>query len=126
MSDINDERLRQFLKVHHPQAPAAPPQELKNIIAKMSEAAPVTKSFWQRPRFRAFALSAMGSVAASLFAVWIGAQTAEVDKASGNQSAEWAVKLVSAEMNDDEGLPTTDIGEEYLSMAENSVKQKEF
>lgn len=124
----SDDQLKNFLKAHSPEPPAASTQEFNEILAqiKLNHSARMLKgpihflkSGWVR------------FVAASLvLACVMGYQFKFISRPLGNAvsapSEAWAAELISSELSNDDELPANQIGEDYLGlMADNASIPKE-
>ena len=113
MNSDQDEKLKAFMNAHVPLAPEAPKGELEQIQFRLglnrSTSASSLSNRW-------FTLGGAGALVASFAASWFLLAGPNPASTSVRQtSEEWAVHVLSGDQ-DDETLPTNDVGEEYLGL----------
>jgi hypothetical protein len=122
----NDDQLKSFLKTYAPEGPPAPENELNEILEKIDRSPAPNRS---RAR-KGFSMTRVGLLAASLALAWtMGSKMQTLPNRTGkfasSHSDEWAAELIASELSNDDDLPASQIGEDYLGlMADNAIKSK--
>jgi hypothetical protein len=115
MNSDNDDKLKAFMKNHSPVAPPAPRDELARLqksVGSLQLQTPQRRSLYNRW----FAMSGAGALVASFAASWFLLSGPNPDSTSIRlTSEEWAVHVLSGDQ-DDEAVPTNEVGEEYLGL----------
>lgn len=113
--DNQDDSLKAFMKSHAPVAPPAPRDELETLQKSLG-LVPVRKS--SRPSLynRWFAMGGAGALVASFAASWFLLNGPHPDTTSVRlTNEEWAIHVLTDDQDED-AVPTNDVGEEYLGL----------
>ena len=115
MNSDQDEKLKNFMQKNIHRAPAAPREELNQLKATLGlTELKVVSSRTKRSR-PWFAVGGAGALVASFAASWFLLTGPNPHATSLEPGEEWTAQILSGDQDDDV-LPTNDVGEEYLGL----------